>query len=289
MKVDGKTAVVTGAASGIGFGLARVLAEKGCKVVLSDVNGAELEAAAEKIRERGGNVRTKKCDVRDRAAIVELADFAWKVFGPVDLVFNNAGVSMSNSPLIDSTGEEFDFVFGVNVKGVWNGCSVFGQRFVAEGREAVICNTASEHAFGVAHTGGGFYTASKHAVLGMSDVMRNELPDTVQVSVLCPGLVATDLHKTGAYGREGAPAPEMIAMGDALMGRGMDPVDIARWTIEGVERGDFIIATHPYAKTIADKRYADVTTAFENAPKVENPEKYDVNTVIHAILSGEEA
>lgn len=285
MQVRGKAAVVTGGATGIGLGLAEALVEQGCRVMIADIEAEKAKAAAEKLRAKGGTVETAACNVADHASVAALADAAWAAFGNVDLVFNNAGVG-ANANVIDADPTEVDWIWGVNIKGVWNGCSIFGKRFVEQGTEAAICVTASEHALGVPHLGQGIYTASKHAVLGLSDVLRNELPVHVQVSVVCPGLVHTELHNAGRNGPNGAAPAEALALGAKVMARGMDPLEIGRKTIAGVEKGEFLIMTHPHARTIAEKRWNDIEEAFKRAASVENAAQYDVNTVVAAVLSG---
>lgn len=285
MRVEGKAAVVTGAASGIGFGIAQALVEKGCRVLLADIELSKAKAAAERLRAMEGKVEAAACDVADYGSVATLADTAWAAFGQVDLLFNNAGVG-ATANLIDASPEDVDWIMGVNFKGVWNGCSIFGKRFVAQGSEATICTTASEHALGVPHLGQGIYTATKHAVLGLSDVLRGELPAHVQVSVVCPGLVHTELHNAGRNGPNGPAPAEALALGAKVMARGMDPLDIGRKTVAGVEKGEFLIMTHPYARTIAEKRWNDIDEAFKRAPSVENAAQYDVNSVVAAVLSG---
>lgn len=284
MNIIGKAAVVTGGASGIGFGIAQALLEKGCRVMIADIEEAKVLAAAEMLNKLGGDVRTQVCNVADYASVTQLADAAWEAFGEINLVFNNAGVGTSGN-IIDTDPKEVDWVLDVNLKGVWNGCSVFGKRFVAQEGNSVICNTASEHALGVPHLGQGIYTASKHALLGMSDVMRGELPEHVSVSVVCPGLVKTELHIASRNGPSGMPPEDVAAIGEQVLARGMDPLDIGHLTVAGVERGDFLIMTHPHARAFAEKRWQDIEEGFAKAPEVENAEQYDVTSVIQSVLS----
>lgn len=284
MNIKGKAAVVTGGASGIGLGIAQALIEKGCRVMIADIEEAKAIAAAEKLSKLGGDVKAQACDVASYASVTQLADAAWDAFGEVNLVFNNAGVGTTGN-LIDTDPAEVDWVLNVNLKGVWNGCSVFGKRFVAQESNSVICNTASEHALGVPHLGQGIYTASKHALLGMSDVMRGELPEHVSVSVVCPGLVKTELHTASRNGPSGMPSDEVASMGAQVLARGMNPLDIGRLTVAGVERGDFLIMTHPHARTFAEKRWQDIEEGFDKAPEVENAEQYDVTSVIQSVFS----
>ena len=104
--------------------------------------------------------------------------------------------------VLDTDEREARWVLEVNLMGVWYGCATFGKRFVDQGTPAHILNTGSENSVGIPHTHAAFYTASKHGVLALSDVLRRELPDFVGVSVLCPAMVETDLATApGVVGR----------------------------------------------------------------------------------------
>ena len=139
----------------------------------------------------------------------------------------------------------------VNLMGVWYGCAVFGKRFVEQGTPAHILNTGSENSVGIPHTHAGFYTASKHGVLALSDVLRRELPDFVGVSVLCPGMVETGLATAPATGRTASAVRSSDNPWLDLEG-GMDPEAVGELAVAGVRRGDFVIMTHPSVRGIAD-------------------------------------
>jgi len=252
--------------------------------MLADIDGARAEEAAMTLRDEGAMAASAICDVSDYASVEALADEAWSVFGGVQLIFNNAGV-MSSAPVIDADPREVDWIIDINVKGVWNGCSVFGKRFRDQPEEAAIGITASEHSLGVPHLGGGIYTASKHALLGMADVMRQELPEHVTVSLVFPGLVRTrlfDATRTSPIG----PAPEKArAFGEKVMAYGMDPSEVGRRAVEGVEQGEFMVMTHPHVRAFAEKRWQDIDAAFARAPAVENAEQYTVDAVMNRIRS----
>ena len=191
-RFEDTVAVVTGGGSGIGRGIALALARAGSTVVVADIDPARVVAVATELQSIGvGPTRPEAmgvaCDVTDRAAVEQLADVAWDRYGHVDLVANNAGVFPHFSSILDLEEDDARWVLDVNLMGVWYGCGVFGKRFVEQGTPAHILNTGSENSVGVPHTHAAIYTASKHAVLGLSDVLRRELPDFVGVSVLCRG------------------------------------------------------------------------------------------------------
>jgi NAD(P)-dependent dehydrogenase (short-subunit alcohol dehydrogenase family) len=254
---DGAVAVVTGGGSGIGRGIALALARAGSTVVVADIDGERATAAADEVGGTG-----VACDVTDRDAVEQLAASAWEQHGHVDVVVNNAGVFPPFASVLDTDERDARWVLDVNLMGVWHGCAAFGKRFVEQGTPAHILNTGSENSLGVPHTHAAFYTASKHAVLALSDVLRRELPEFVGVSVLCPGMVATDLATGGRHRPEhfGGPAPTNPWLD---LDAGMAPEDVGTLAVDGMRRGDFLIMTHAPVREIADARARDVVDAFE--------------------------
>ncbi len=259
-----RVAVVTGAASGIGRGIARAFAAKGCHVVAADVDVAGAEQLATELAAGGVQSLAVRCDVTDRAALDGLAERAWTHFGRVDVLCNNAGVG-SMSLVSEASPTDVQWIFSVNVFGVLHGCAAFVPRFRAAGRPAHILNTGSEHSLGVPFPGMGIYTASKHAVLGLSDVMRRELAAfDIGVSVLCPAVVRTEIWNAGRTRGErfGGPvqSPEQFRQ---FMEAGMDPDEVGRIAVAGVERNDFLILTHPEVRALAEERSQTVLGAFD--------------------------
>lgn len=284
MALEGAAAVVTGGGSGIGVGIATALVERGCRVMLADIDTEAAEQAALALRHGGADVRVAFCDVGEHASVEALADRAWAAFGAVQLVFNNAGV-MSTAPVIDADPREVHWIIDTNLKGVWNGCSVFGRRFRDQQLPACIAITASEHSLGVPHLGGGIYTASKHAVLGMADVMRQELPEFIKVSLTFPGMVRTRIYEATRSSPIG-PAPENVrAFGARAMAYGMDPLDVGRRAVQGAAEGQFMVMTHPHVRAIAERRWQAIDAAFAVAPAIANPEQYEVEAVMAKLMS----
>jgi len=285
--IAGKVAFVTGGASGIGRGIAAALAEKGAHVVVADVEGDKAELAAREIAATGVRSLPVRCDVTRRESVEAAAERAWSELGRVDLLFNNAGVSRGGA-LLDSTTQDLDWLFAVNFNGVYHGCTVFGRRFVRQGTPAHIVNTGSEHSLGMPHVFAGLYTATKHAVLGLSDVLRRELPDFIGVSVLCPGVVRTEIwnsarNRPAELGGAAEGAKEVRA----ILERGVDPLEIGRRAVEGVERGDFLIVTHPHSLGYAEARWREVSDAFERqAPFKPGDERYDVTAIATEVAAG---
>lgn len=278
MDMRGKTAIVTGGASGIGAALAQTIVARGGRVVVVDINGAAAQATAEALGEAAMGMA---CDASDVAAVEAMAAEAWDWTGGADLVFANAGIGVGR-PLLKATEAEFDVTMGVNLKGVWATVKAFATRMIAAERPGHFCLTGSEHSLGLQHAGNGFYTASKHGVLALGDVFRAELPDTLQMSVLCPGLTATGMVDTTPAATGMGRPPEQRGMGRAVMAEGKPPREVAEHTLAAMARGDFLIVTEPSAYLAAEMRADEVKAAFAaQAPMTgDDPMKYHVGAVI---------
>ena len=270
-------AVVTGGASGIGRAIAEELAARGIAVVLADVDLERAEAAA---REIGGRACAAHCDVTDPASVDALVAVSERLVGPVGLVFANAGVS-AGGPLLQSRTEEFDFVFAVNVRGTWCTLAAFARRMIEQGIEGRLCVTGSEHSIGMQHAGLGFYTASKHAVLGLADVLRAELPPAISISVLCPGIVATDLNRSKRNSSLPPDDAQTLAFGDLVMSMGKPAAEIAMRAVDGVLAGEFLIPTHAHSIRPAEKRWGEIKDAWGRlAPWHEGAEAYEMDSLL---------
>lgn len=282
--VTGRLAFVSGGASGIGRAIAEAIVAQGGRVAIGDVDLGKAQAVVAGL---GDKARAYACDVRDHGAIHALADIVTADLGRVDIVFANAGIAL-NGPVIEADPDAFDRIFAVNVKGVWNVAVAFGHKMIARG-SGYLCLTGSEHSFGLPHPGSGIYTATKHAVIGIADALRAELPAGIGISVLCPGLVSTELYDDGRYDAQRQEDPG-LAVRRALLSHGMDPSFVGAKALAGVERGDFIIPTHGHTKAIADGRYADICAGFAaHAPTMDGAEKYDVSLLFAKMMAqGEE-
>jgi len=286
-----KVAVVTGGASGIGLGIAKALANAGTNIVVADIQEDKAVQAATELTMLGVHTSAFTCDVTDRSTVEKLADHAWTAFGHVDIVVNNAGVTSEACPVIEGKEADFRWLLDVNLIGEWNGCSVFGKRFIEQGTQAHILNTASENSFYVAAPYSGFYVATKHAVLGISDALRMELPDFVSISILACGLVNTNLISASEVKPErfGGPIVQDDASREAgkqAMQLGMDPDEIGRLAVEGLQRGDFYIVTHPHNRDYIAERYEEILSAYDTyAPRFEGDEKYDVRKIMARMMN----
>lgn len=259
MDIKGKGSVVTGAGSGIGRGIALALAEGGASgVIVADVQLERAQAVCAEIEARGVPAAAFQCDVRQSAAVEDLAGFAWDRLGHVEILCNNAGVIATGAGF-DTRDEDLRWQFEVNVFGVFNGCRAFGRRFLEGGERAWICNTASHHAVGTPTKGVATYVASKHAVLGFSDAFRLEYGERIGFSVLCPGIINTELWDAG----RNRPPELGSAFGGseqnhaALQNYGMSPEFVGQLVAKGIRDEEFFIWTHPYSIELIDKRYAE--------------------------------
>jgi NAD(P)-dependent dehydrogenase (short-subunit alcohol dehydrogenase family) len=249
-ELSGRVAVVTGGASGIGRALARAFAAERMRIVLSDVQRAPLEAAADELRAGGAEVLAVAADVGVADDVSALAERAEQEFGPIHVVCHNAGVFAAGlsweAPLAD-----YAWVFDVNVWGVIHGVRAFTPRQLAHGDEGHIVITASMAAL----TSTPFcapYVMSKHAVLALAETLHLELTAkaaSIGVSVLCPEVVNTriaqsDRNRPAHHKRGGPSHPERDLVEGALSaqtGVGLDPAAIAARTLAAIRERRFYV------------------------------------------------
>ncbi|MBX2829679.1 MAG: SDR family oxidoreductase [Rhodospirillales bacterium] len=187
--VENKTIIITGASSGIGEASAKLLAQRGAKVVLGARRTERLDQIATEIEAAGGTVMTRAVDVTDGESVEALVYHAHNMFGRVDAIFNNAGV-MPLAPMSELKTDEWDNMINVNIRGVLNGIAAILPIFKEQGSGHVI-NTASIGAHAVVPSGA-VYCATKYAVWAISDGLRQE-SDNVRVTTISPGVVETEL------------------------------------------------------------------------------------------------
>lgn len=251
---DGKVAVVTGAASGIGLGLAQRFAREGMKVVLSDIDSTTLETTVQRLRHQEFDVLGVITDVASPEAVDTLAQKALETYGKVHLVCNNAGVLNSAGPIWEASARDWQWMFGVNIWGVINGIRSFIPIMLEQDEEAYMINTASIAGLGI---GNSIYSVTKHAVVSTSEALYLQLrarEAKIGVSVLCPVFVNTNLkeaeqHRPDALRNQGETGN---ATGwDALWQRleqGTSIEEMADIVIEAVKRDQFYIIPDDYAE-----------------------------------------
>ena len=269
----GRVAVVTGAASGIGRALAEKFAASGSAVVVADLDAAEAEVVAAGIRTSGGEAVAVAVDVADAAAVDALAATTLERFGRVDVLCNNAGVSTFNL-LRDQTLEDWKWVVGVNFWGVVHGVQTFLPIMRDQGTPAHIVNTASIAGLvsGVAFIGP--YSATKVAVVSISETLAQELAieeSPIGVSVLCPSSVDTKVMESergrpaelGVEHRTEMAESVRLMIRDGFTGpSGLTPEQVATRVLAAISNREFWIITHDDLLATVETRFDGILAGF---------------------------
>ena len=252
---EGKVAVITGGASGIGYALASEFAKNGAKIVIADIEEAALEKTERELSGIAGPIAALKCDVRDFEELVSLREQVIERFGKVHIVVNNAGVSITG-PIWQLSLDDWHWVYDVNVWGVVNGVKAFVPLMIEQGEGGHVINTASLAAFnGIGEHA--VYSSSKAAVHSMSQALHSEMAahqTGIGVTCLCPGMVSTDIHKSWRNrpsgdqpwsDREWNDEAHRQAS-DIFQGQGIEADEVARLTLDAVLAREFYVFTGEY-------------------------------------------
>ncbi len=261
--VEGKVAVVTGGASGIGYGMVRTFLKAGMKVVVVDANPAHLDEVRAELK-GVNNVHFLQVDVTDRKAMGEAADEVERLFGKVHVLCNNAGIA-SGQPADEAEYAEWDRVLSVNLGGVINGIKSFIPKIKAHREGGHIVNTSSMAGLIPLPDTGGIYAASKFAVRGLSDSLRLSLAkDHIGVSTLCPGLTRSRIMDTANPDQDG-PAEDALFndMSDA-----MDPLELGEAVLRGIRRNDPYILAHGEFRDEVREIFDEILDLFPEAKDV---------------------
>lgn len=272
-ELAGKTAFVTGAASGIGLGIATALAQTGAKVMLCDIEEQALSAAIERLRLTNADVDGVKADVSLKAELVAAAEATTARYGKVHILVNNAGVG-GGGPYGAWTDASWDWTLGVNLMATIWGIEVFGPLIEQHGEGGHIVSTAS--IAGLISGGSTAYNVSKYGVVALSEGLRLELaPRGIGVSVLCPGFIRTqivDSRRNLPQRFEGelrvlptsGPIAERINLVRERISQGIDPMYVGELVREGVENDWPYIFTDLEFEPIVDARFAAIKQGFDN-------------------------
>lgn len=267
--LQGKRALVTGGASGIGLGIARALAAAGVDLLLADIEAGPLAAAAKSLRASGREVRPVALDVSDRAQMHATAERLRIIGDKLHIIVNNAGVGYHARPLHQSPDEVFDWVFGVNVAGVFNGIKAFVPLLLEHGEGGHVVNTGSMGGFLVSDDpamNAGLYSASKFAVTAMTEALRNDLaPHDIGVSLLAPAFVDTHFSRSDRNRPDGAAPDDLNTAFHARLATGMDADDVGALVVQGIRANLPYIFSHPAGRRLVEARHARILDGFEQS------------------------
>ena len=293
---EGRTAVITGAGSGIGLETARIAGRLGMNVVLADVQSDALDRAATEMEALGVAVLPMRVDVAKASEVEALGAATLARFGAPHIVFNNAGVG-AGGLVWEQSAADWEWVIGVNLMGVAHGVRVFTPPMLeAAAKDAAyeghIVNTASMAGL-INAPNMGVYNVSKHAVVAMSETLYQDLrlvTDQIGASVLCPFFVPTGItesqrNRPDALAADHPTRSQLIgkAMNDRAVGRGkVSAADVAQFVFDAVGENRFYIYSHP-------KSLASVQTRLEDIVQSRNPTnpfagKPEIGTELRAAL-----
>ena len=297
----GKTAVITGAASGFGLETARIAAERRMNVVLVDVQADALQKAEQEISTLGARTLSRRVDVSKAEAMEQLADDVQQAFGAPHLVFNNAGVG-AGGLVWENTVQDWEWVLGVNLWGVVHGVRCFTPMMLEASRrdpayQGHIVNTASMAGL-LTPPNMGIYNVSKHAVVALTETLYQDLrlvTDQISASVLCPYFVPTGIHQSERNRPADLPAARLTAsqrigqaMSDKAVGSGKVTAEqVAEKVFDAIGNDQFYIYSHP-------KALGNVRSRMDSICAITNPpdpfaERPEIGVSLRAALRGEEA
>ena len=271
-ELKGKTAFITGGASGIGLAMGKAFLEAGMKVMLADIEQTALDQALGGLKEFGGDVRGIICDVADPDSVERAAQASFAAFGKVHVVCNNAGVAAGGGIDLISV-DNWRWVVDVNLMGAVYGIRSFLPHIREHGEGGHIINTASMAGM-INNMGFSPYAATKFAVVAMSEGLRMRLqPVGIGVSVLCPDFVRTRIGESGRnrperYGQAqpldpNSPAAALVAELARQIAQGLDPADVAARVVNAIRADELYIFTHPNMREAVGERFAAIQAAMD--------------------------
>jgi len=277
--LHGKTAFITGAASGIGLGIAKACGRAGMNVVIADIRRKGIDEVLPFFKEKGWPVHGIELDVTNREAYAKAADEAEDVFGKIHVLVNNAGVEVPMGPVWQSSFKDCDFIIGVNMQGTLNGIITILPRILAHGEGGHVVSTASQSGLSVV-PGAALYCMTKAGIVGLMETLASELKDTnVGASAFCPGPVLGNLSKTTPEVRpahlqndtaptppppppappEGAPKMDF----DKYL---MSAEEAGERVVRGIRRKDLYIVTHSEFKDVMQAKTGALMRAYPEQP-----------------------
>lgn len=269
-ELKGRTAIVTGAASGIGSGIAKALAGAGMNLVLADIQQGPLTGIRREVEALGARAIDVLVDVSDAASVAAAGRAAEQAFGRLHIAVNNAGVAMHGTKVEDVSADEWNWVVGVNVFGVINGIRAFVPMIRSHGEGGHVVNTASISGFFVRRgRNQGAYSMTKYAVVALSEALEQEVEDAgIGVSVLCPGPVQTQIFASAGTRPERFGGPYVRPQQEALrgaMGHGLAPEAVGERVLHAIRNNEFYVLTHATERQAVKARHQRIEAAFDRA------------------------
>ncbi len=266
---EGKSAVITGGANGIGFATATELARRGARVVLADVDKPALEQAVARLGAEGFDAHAVMCDVRQLDEVVHLADESFRLLGQVDIVFSNAGIVVAG-PIAQMTHDDWRWVIDIDLWGSIHAVEAFLPRLLEQGRGGHIAFTASFAGL-VPNVGLGAYSVAKYGVVSLAETLAREVKDHgIGVSVLCPMVVETKLLSNserirGAdYGLSSAPEVTGAPGPVPAQENSLSVDEVARLTADAIAANRLYVLPHVAARASIRRRFERIDHTFED-------------------------
>ncbi|MCP3734282.1 SDR family NAD(P)-dependent oxidoreductase [Sphingomonas sp. RP10(2022)] len=273
MDMHGKTAFITGGASGIGLAIAQRCAAEGMTLLIADIEEGALAGAAATLRAEGATVFTYRLDVADLDRYRAVAAAVIADHGAPFLLVNNAGIAWK-APASAATPEDWRWTISVNVLGLGYGLSLFVPAMIAGGQGGYVLNTASITGLIVSPGGSAVYSASKHAVVAISETLAHELrPHGIHVAVLCPGSVATNITDADRNlpadltpDALSSAAAEERAFTRSFVDNGIAPAAVADQAFAALAERRFYVVTHPEYRDEIETRHRQIEAAVRGEP-----------------------